>query len=441
MKDTSPRRGEDARATAKWASSPYRRRSFLKGALAAGAVGAVAGPLVEGREGAARAAGAEEGEGSAASFPFHGFHQAGIDRPPPTQAQSTASFASFDVTVPNRRDLTDLFRTLTERARFLTSGGTPRKGASGALPRDNRMLGGTVVPDGLSVTVALGASHFDDRFGLAGHKPVQLKAMQAFAHDQLNPAECHGDLLLQLCGNHRDVVLHALLDVMAHTRGALRLRWRAEGFRNPPRPSGTPRNLLGFKDGIANPDTGNAQQMDQQVWVQPRSREPSWAVGGTYHVLRIIRMFTEKWNQVPVGEQERIFGRRKVTGAPMYGTDEAQDPVYNNDPQGKITPLNAHIRLANPQTPETASTSAILRRSFQYDRGPDLHGDPDMGHLFCCFQQELDTYIAMQTRLESEPLTEYISPTGGGYFFALPGVRNSGDYYARGLLAERPKDL
>jgi deferrochelatase/peroxidase EfeB len=57
-----------------------------------------------------------------------------------------------------------------------------------------------------------------------------------------------------------------------------------------------------------------------------------------------------------------------------------------------------------------------------------------MGHVFCCFQQQLATYIAMQTRLDNEMLVPFISPIGGGYFFALPGVSNAGDYYGRALL-------
>jgi deferrochelatase/peroxidase EfeB len=201
---------------------------------------------------------------------------------------------------------------------------------------------------------------------------------------------------------------------------------------------GIPRDWMGFKDGITNPDTTNTTQMNQQVWVQPGPPEPAWTAGGTYQVLRIIRMFLDTWDRVPVEEQERIFGRRKISGAPMYATSPTAsdnlDPIYTNDPQGLLTPLTCHIRLANPQTPQTAATSAILRRSFQYDRSPDVRGNPDMGHAFCCFQQQLATYIAMQTRLEDEMLVPFVSPIGGGYFFALPGVRDAQDHYGRGLL-------
>jgi deferrochelatase/peroxidase EfeB len=368
------------------------------------------------------------------SIPFHGQHQAGIGTPPQTAAQ----FLSFDVTAANRAELTDLFRTLTERAAFLTGNGSPPPTPPNKPALDDRLLGPTVLPDDLTVTVALGSSLFDGRYGLGSRKPAQLETMRAFAHDDLDPKISDGDLLVQLCANHRDTVGHAMLDIMRSTSGGMRNRWRIEAFRFPPRPVGIPRDWMGFKDGITNPDTTNAAQMNQQVWVQPRSHEPAWTAGGTYQALRIIRMHLDKWDQVPTEQQERVFGRRKISGAPLYATSpnatDEFDPIYTNDPQGRLTPLRSHIRLANPQTPQTAATSAILRRSFQYDRSPDQAGAPDMGHTFCCFQQQLNTYIQMQTRLENEMLVKYVTPIGGGYFFVLPGVRNAQDYYGRGLL-------
>jgi deferrochelatase/peroxidase EfeB len=415
---------------------PFQRRSFLQG-VASGVAGAVVAGSVA--PGVARADteddyNLEETREGLRSIPFYGPNQAGIGTAP----QTAASFLVFDVTAANRGELTALFRTLTARAAFLTAGGTPAPTPATSAPSDDRLLGPTVLPDDLTVTIAVGASLFDGRYGLAPSKPAQLETMRAFAHDNLDPAISNGDVLVQLCAGHRDTVGHAMLDILASTSGAMRSRWRIDGFRFPPRPVGIPRDWMGFKDGITNPVTTNTTQMNQQVWVQPGAPEPAWTAGGTYQAVRIIRMFLDKWNAVPVEQQERIFGRRKISGAPMYATSPTAsdnlDPIYTNDPAGLLTPLNCHIRLANPQTPQTAATSKILRRSYQYDNSPQAQGSPDMGHVFCCFQQQLATYIAMQTRLEDETLVPFISPVGGGYFFALPGVSNAQDYYGRALL-------
>ncbi|GAA1160966.1 Dyp-type peroxidase [Kribbella jejuensis] len=394
----------------------FDRRSFLRGTLAGAGAAAVTGLSLN-----ADAA-------TPTSVPFHGVHQAGIVTP----QQSQAIFASFDVIAMGKDELTDLFKTLTERARLLTTGGALPPVGITAPPADSGVLGPDMPGDDLTVTVGVGASLFDDRYGLKALKPAKLTAMKTFPNDTLDEALCHGDLSLQLCATETDTVLHALRDIARHTRGAMQLRWRVDGFRSKPRPAGAPRNLMGFKDGIVSPASAD---YDKLVWVGKGNGEPAWTEGGSYQVLRQIRMLVEFWDRVSIGEQENMFGRRRDSGAPLDGSSETDLPDYPSDPTGAAIPLTSHIRKANPRTPDTAS-SQFLRRGYNYDKGTDAVGDLDMGLLFCAYQQDIARqFEAVQTRLTDEPLVDYIRPVGGGYFFTLPGVRDGNDHFARSLLA------
>src|ERR1700729_1350191 len=182
------------------------RRSFLRGTLSGAAGTALAGGVLAG--GARADADQARGSGPATetAYPFHGPHQAGVLTPGPRDKQPFASVAAFDCTVANKPDLALLMYELTGRAWFLATGGTPPDLGVGQPPSDSDVLGPTVPADGLTITLSVGSSLFDDRYGLGNRKPLRLTEMPAFPNDFLEPPWLHGDLLLQLCANHPDTL-------------------------------------------------------------------------------------------------------------------------------------------------------------------------------------------------------------------------------------------
>lgn len=367
--------------------------------------------------------------------PFYGVHQAGITTP----QQASMMLVAFDVLTSDKQELQRLFRLLTQRIAFLTRGGMAPAVTNPQLPPlDSGILGAEIAPDNLTMTVSVGHSLFDARFGLSALKPVKLQTMTRFPNDALDANQCHGDLLLQICANTQDTVIHALRDVVKHTPDLLGIRWRREGFisDHAARSAGkeTPINLLGFKDGTANPDTHNTALMDKLLWVTEEQGEPEWARHGSYQAVRLIRFHVEMWDRTPLGEQQTIFGREKLSGAPLGMQNEHDVPDYRKDPDGDIIALDAHIRLANPRTAATES-SLMLRRGYSYSAGISASGQLEMGLLFVCYQHDLELgFLTVQNRLNGEALEEYIRPFGGGYFFVLPGVISEKHYLGQSLL-------
>lgn len=384
----------------------------------------------------------DDGDGTAAGdasapvepryLPFRGRYQTGITAPVP----ESGVLAAVDVVRAERADLVRTLRELTDEIEGLMSGRPYGPRDARLAPVHTGSLGDRPPATDLSVVVSVGASLFDDRFGLGDRRPQELVQMTQLANDRLDPARTHGDLLLAISADSPDASIFALRQVLRRTRDHLVLRWMVEGFnrRSRPAPGQAPvRNLMGFKDGTANLDPGDPAAMARFVWVGDGDDEPAWTVGGSYQAVRLIRMLVEFWDRTPLVEQEAIIGRHKDTGAPLGGRRETEIPSYEDDPDGEVTPLDAHIRLANPRTPETAD-SLILRRGLSFSRGFDGAGRLDQGLAFVSYQRSLERgFLAVQDRLAGEPLEEYVRPEGGGFYFALPGVDADGDWLGSGL--------
>jgi deferrochelatase/peroxidase EfeB len=95
---------------------------------------------------------------------FYGQHQAGVLTP----QQASMMLVAFDVLASDKADLERLFRLLTQRIAFLTKGGPAPDTPNPRLPpMDSGILGPWISPDNLTITVSVGHSLFDERFGLA----------------------------------------------------------------------------------------------------------------------------------------------------------------------------------------------------------------------------------------------------------------------------------
>ncbi len=422
--------------------SPLDRRQFLgrsAAVLGAGAIGLGIGaevasgsstPAPTSEEAAERVLAGELASRDA----FEGYHQHGIL----TGRQASAAFVALDAIAPRRSELVEGLKELSYRAGALTQGGAVAEIEIDDPPPDSGILGGYNAPDRLTVTIGFGSTMFDHRYGLAAVRPPGLTTMPAFEKDGLEPDRCHGDVLLSICADHRDTVVHTLRELLRTTAGVLTPRWRMDGFQSTkrgPTPRSSTRNLFGFRDGTSNPDPTDAKLMDRLVWVKPGPGEPAWTAGGTFQVVRTIRMHVEFWDRVGMFEQTNMIGRDRVTGAPLGGTNEFENPRYDLDPHGKRIPLGAHIRLANPRTPATEN-QRILRRPYNYDRGLDEAGNLDQGLLFVAFNQDIARqFETVQQRLEEEEMADYVTPVGGGYYFVPRAAAGSGDWVGSGMFA------
>jgi deferrochelatase/peroxidase EfeB len=420
--------------------SEIDRRSFLKRAGGVGLGGLAAGYGL----GAASTATASESDEQMAQRvndaelsdrrDFDGVHQTGILTP----AANFSAFVALDSICGGRAELMTALQTISSRARELTRGGAYPVDEYDAPPADSGTLGSVIAPDGLTVTIAFGASMFDGRYGLGPRKPGHLTEMTAFPHDNLDPVRTGGDVLLQIAAGHQDTVEHTVRELVKLVRGELVPRWTvagSTGAQRGPSPHSSKRNHFGFRDGTSNPDVTDPAVMDRLVWAEKGGAEPAWTADGTYQVVRAIRMHVEFWDRVGLHEQEEMIGRKRDSGAPLGGEGEYENPRFDLDPEGERIALDAHIRLANPREPKTID-QRILRRAWNYSEGFDADGQLNVGLLFVAFNQDIQRqFAAIQERLNEEPMVDYITPEGGGYFFAPAAARHSSDWVGSGLFA------
>lgn len=374
--------------------------------------------------------------------PFWGPHQGGITTP----MQSHTYAAALDLVSTKRDDLVRLLRVWTSAAVRMSSGQPAQaigRDVAPPAPDSGEALG--LSASRLTLTFGFGAGLFvkdgKDRYGLGAQRPKALVDLPRFNGDELIETRTGGDLSVQACADDPQIAFHAVRQLSRLAYGVAQIRWAQTGFIPGVAPNQTPRNLMGFKDGTSNPSINEPAAMEKFIWVGDEG--PDWMRGGSYVVLRRIRIALEHWDRMPLDFQEQTFGRHKYSGAPL-GLQNEFDPLDLSaiEKDGNfVIPESAHVRLAAAASNDGAQ---ILRRPYSYNDGvnfiierwpPWRQGmEYDAGLFFVCYQRDPRTgFIKIFDQLSKfDMLNQFVTHTGGG-IFACPGGIGQGEFVGQHL--------
>ncbi|MGW8883359.1 iron uptake transporter deferrochelatase/peroxidase subunit [Streptomyces sp. NPDC055749] len=370
---------------------------------------------------------------------FHGKHQPGITTP----LQARGHLVAFDL-VPGagRKEAAALMRRWSSTAERLMAG-RPAEGGDGEGHDTGIAL--DAGPSSLTVTFGFGRTFFE-RTGLTSRRPTGLDPLPPFSSDHLDAKRSNGDLWVQIGADDALVAFHALRAIQKEAAATARVRWQMNGFNRTPGATDRPRtarNLMGQIDGTGNPKPSDSD-FDQRIFVPSSTGTGTaspgsgpafdWMAGGSYAVVRRIRMLLDDWEKLPVERQERVIGRRKADGAPLSGgTETTEMDLDKAGPDGRLLiPDNAHSRISSP---EKNGGAAMLRRPFSYHDGIAADGTPDAGLLFVCWQADpFRGFVPVQRKLDrGDALSPFIRHEASG-LFAVPGGAAEGEYVGQRLL-------
>jgi putative iron-dependent peroxidase len=174
------------------------------------------------------------------------------------------------------------------------------------------------IPSGeLSCVTGIGSDLWDRL--LSGPRPAGLHPFVAINGARHDAVATPGDLLFHIRAHRFDMCFELATQLVARLAGHARVVDEVHGFQYFDQ-----RDLLGFVDGTENPTGAPAAAA-----VVIGDEDPDFS-GGTYVVVQKYVHDIDAWNRLPVEEQERVIGRRKL------------DDVELSD---DVKPSNSHVAL------------------------------------------------------------------------------------------------
>jgi putative iron-dependent peroxidase len=236
---------------------------------------------------------------------------------PGLQAGATVSRASQPVTTP-----------LTGAAIFMILTVPPGEDNCAAI-RDLcgdlagllRSVGFRDLEAGLTCVMGFSSAMWD-RVG-APDRPAGLHPFREIQAGGRHAPATPGDLLFHIRASRMDLCFELATQITGRLGDAVTPTDEVHGFRNF-----DDRDLIGFVDGTENP-TGD--QAAEATIIGPE--DPPFA-GGSYVIVQKYLHDIERWNSIPVEEQERIIGRGKLDNVEL---DDSVKPSYAHNALTTIT--------------------------------------------------------------------------------------------------------
>ena len=186
----------------------------------------------------------------------------------------------------------------------------------------------------LSCVMAFGADAWDRLFGAP--KPKELHPFREF-RGQHHAVATPGDIFFHIRAMRMDLCFELAAQIMTRLDGVVSTADEVHGFQYF-----DDRDLLGFVDGMENPVEQAA------VDAALIGEEDSAFAGGSYAIVQKYLHDLAGWNAVPVEQQEKIIGRRKLDGIEL---DDAAKPAFAHNTLTTIEEDGEELKIVRAGTP------------------------------------------------------------------------------------------
>ena len=191
------------------------------------------------------------------------------------------------------------------------------------------------VEAGLTCVVGFGSEAWDKLFGSA--RPAELHPFREIRSGGRHAVSTPGDILFHIRAERPDLCFELAAQIMNGLADAVSLADEVHGFRYFDY-----RDVIGFVDGTENP-RGDAAREAAIIG----DEDPAFA-GGSYVIVQKYLHDMKGWNALPVEEQERIIGRRKLSDIEL---SDAEKPAFAHNALTIIVENGKEVKILRDNMP------------------------------------------------------------------------------------------